>query len=74
MGPREIIEQFWQQMESNDFYAVSELLRDDFTLGWPQSGERIRGRENFAAINTAYPAEGKWHFTSITLLWKGMQW
>lgn len=62
MDPREIIEQFWQRMESNDFYAASELLHDDFVLDWPQSGERICGRENFAAINTAYPAEGKWHF------------
>lgn len=71
MDPREIIEQFWQRMESNDFYAVSELLHDDFVLDWPQSGERIRGRENFAALNTAYPAEGKWHFTINHFLVEG---
>lgn len=71
MDSREIIEQFWLRMESNDFYAASELLHDDFTLDWPQSGERIRGKENFAAINTAYPAEGKWHFTINHLLVEG---
>ena len=71
MDSREIIEQFWLRMESNDFYAASELLHDDFTLDWPQSGERIRGKENFAAINTAYPAEGKWHFTINRLLVEG---
>ena len=31
-------------------------------MEWPQSGERIRGREKFAAINTFYPAEEKWTF------------
>jgi hypothetical protein len=46
-------------METNDFYAVAELLHDDYILEWRQSGERIRGRDNFAAINTYYPAEGK---------------
>ena len=50
-------------METNDFYAAAQLLHDDYILEWPQSGERIRGRDNFAAINTYYPAEGTWRFT-----------
>lgn len=62
MNPKHLIEIFWQTMESNDFYIAAELLHDDFILEWPQSGERIRGRENFAKINTAYPAKGSWHF------------
>ena len=49
-------------MEGNDFYAVDQLMHDEFTLEWLQSGEHIRGRENFAKLNTAYPAEGKWRF------------
>ena len=62
MNPKQVIETFWQTMEGNDFYAVAQLMHDEFTLEWPQSGERIRGRENFAKLNTAYPAEGKWRF------------
>ena len=62
MNNKQILENFWATMETNDFYAASQLLHDDYTLEWPQSGERILGRENFAAINTNYPAEGKWHF------------
>ncbi|MBL8061535.1 MAG: nuclear transport factor 2 family protein [Anaerolineales bacterium] len=62
MNPKQLIEQFWKTMEGNDFYAVAQLLHDEFTLEWPQSGERVRGPENFAALNTAYPAEGKWSF------------
>lgn len=63
MSARLILEWFWQTMETNDFRAAAELLHDEFTLDWPQSGERIRGRENFVNINAAYPAQGKWHFT-----------
>lgn len=62
MNNKQILENFWATMETNDFHAASQLLHDGYTLDWPQSGERIVGRENFAAINTNYPAEGKWHF------------
>jgi ketosteroid isomerase-like protein len=50
-------------MATNDFRAVGELLHDDYILEWPQSRERIRGRENFALINERYPATGLWTFT-----------
>ncbi len=33
-----------------------ELAGDDFVQEWPQSGERIRGRDNAKAINDNYPA------------------
>ncbi len=55
---RFLVEQFWQLMASNDFYAVSAVLSEDFVLEWPQSGERIRGAENFAKMNAEYPAHG----------------
>ncbi len=32
-----------------------ELAADDFIEEWPQSGERIRGRDNAKAINDNYP-------------------
>jgi hypothetical protein len=50
-------------MNTNDWRAVSALLHDDYVLVWPQSGERIRGRENFIAVNACYPAAGVWRFT-----------
>ena len=62
MNYRQILENFWETMAANDFHAAAQLLHDDYTLEWPQSGERIRGRDNFAAINAFYPAEGKWTF------------
>lgn len=71
MKSKELIEQFWQTMESNDFYAVAQLLHDDFVVEWVQSGERIRGRENFAKLNTAYPTQGTWHFTINSIVADG---
>ncbi len=71
MDNKQLIENFWATMASNDFYAVAELLHDDFILEWPQSGERIRGRDNFAAINTFYPTEGKWTFHINHLIAEG---
>lgn len=71
MDSKELIKQFWQTMQSNNFYAVAQLLHDDFILEWVQSGERIRGRENFAKLNTAYPTQGIWHFTINSIVADG---
>jgi ketosteroid isomerase-like protein len=60
---RRVVERFWAAMNANDFEAASELLHDDYVLEWPQSGERIRGRANFVAINENYPAAGPWRVT-----------
>ena len=59
----ELIERFWQLMRSNDFRSVGAVLADEFVLDWPQSNERIRGRDNFVAMNEEYPAHGRWEFT-----------
>jgi ketosteroid isomerase-like protein len=63
MSSVEVVKKFWSLMQSNDFRSVGQVLSDDFVLEWPQSGERIRGRDNFAAMNEEYPAHGVWRFT-----------
>ncbi len=70
MNNKQIVENFWLTMATNDFHAAA-LLHDDYILEWPQSAERIRGRDNFAAINTNYPAEGKWRFTLHQIIAEG---
>lgn len=50
-------------MASNDFHSVGAVLADDYTLDWPQSNERIRGKERFATVNAEYPSSGFWTFT-----------
>jgi limonene-1,2-epoxide hydrolase len=68
---RKIIEQFWAAMQTNDFRAAAGLLHDEYVLEWPQSGERIRGRANFAAVNEHYPAAGRWNFIVHRLIAEG---
>jgi ketosteroid isomerase-like protein len=68
---KQIIESFWAAMQTNDFAAAGELLHEDYLLEWPQSGERIRGRSNFVAVNTQYPAHGRWEFTVHRILADG---
>jgi hypothetical protein len=36
----------FEAMEHRDEAALAALTTEDFTMTWPQSGERFRGREN----------------------------
>ena len=59
----EVAREFWRLMATNQFTAVAAVLSSEFVLEWPQSGERIRGAERFARMNSEYLAEGPWRFT-----------
>ena len=52
---RKIVERYVEAIAANDWDAVSKLQRQDYVEEWPQSGERIRGRENLRAIMENYP-------------------
>lgn len=60
---RQVVERYWQAMNTNDWRAASELLHDEYLLDYPQSGERFRGHDHFIALNADYPAAGPWRFT-----------
>ncbi len=71
--PKAIVQTFWDTMQTNDFEAASRLLSETYVLHWPQSGERVEGRANFAAINQAYPAHGVWRFEVHRLVAEGAE-
>ena len=62
-SPKEIVNEFWHLMSTNDFYSVAAVLSPNFVMEWPQTRERICGAENFARMNAEYPAHGQWQFT-----------
>jgi ketosteroid isomerase-like protein len=64
----DVVREFWRLMASNDFRSVAAVLAPEYVLEWPQSRERIRGAERFAAMNAEYPAHGRWLFTINRLL------
>lgn len=57
-----LVQEFFRRMNTNDFNLAGEMLGDDYVLEWPQSKERIRGRDNFVTLNKEYPAHGAWRF------------
>jgi len=52
---RTIVEQYLLAMSKNDIEAQERLLSDDFVEEYPQSGERIRGKDNRRGIIENYP-------------------
>ncbi|MCG8339556.1 MAG: nuclear transport factor 2 family protein [Proteobacteria bacterium] len=62
-NPADIVKEYWNRMQSNDFAYAAEMFSDQVVIDWPQSHERITGKANFIAINTEYPANGRWEFT-----------
>jgi ketosteroid isomerase-like protein len=52
---RQVAEAVWRALGAGAWDAASGLLHDDFVQEWPQSGERIVGRDNAIAINQNFP-------------------
>ncbi len=53
---REAIDRHWAASDANDFDAEHDIYREDAILEYPQSGERIRGRNNIQASRVAQPS------------------
>ncbi|MUL66714.1 hypothetical protein BOO86_19735 [Mycobacterium sp. CBMA 234] len=52
---RGALEAHWAASDANDFDAEHRVYRPDAVLEYPQSGERIRGRDNIQASREAQP-------------------
>ena len=52
---RRALEDHWAASDLNDFDAEHRVYRSDAILEYPQSGERIRGRDNIQASRQAQP-------------------
>jgi ketosteroid isomerase-like protein len=51
----QVAEAVWKALGAGDWEAAKGLLHDDYVQEWPQSGERIVGRDNAIAINQQFP-------------------
>ena len=52
---RDALERYFEDFERRDLDAFAELFHDDYVEEYPQSGERIRGKQNARAVNENYP-------------------
>jgi ketosteroid isomerase-like protein len=51
----QVAEAVWRALGAGDWDAASRYVHEDFVQEWPQSGERIVGRDNAIAINQNFP-------------------
>jgi ketosteroid isomerase-like protein len=51
----QVAEAVWRALQAGDWDTAAGLLHEDFVQEWPQSGERIVGRDNAIAINQNFP-------------------
>lgn len=69
---RAALQLHWDASNANDFAAEHAIYADHAVLDYPQSGERIRGRENIRASRMAQP--DRKHFTICRTLGGGDLW
>jgi hypothetical protein len=53
---RKLVERSWEKVLAGDFVGAHEWYDDAVVVEWPQSGERIRGKESLLALRKSYPA------------------
>ena len=51
----ELIEEHFEGLAAGDEAAYTELVHEDFVQEWPQTGERVRGKEACLNIARNYP-------------------
>src|SRR5690242_17564133 len=54
---RAALDLHWAASDANDFAAEHQIYHDDAILEYPQSGERIRGRDNIRQSRAAQPSQ-----------------
>jgi limonene-1,2-epoxide hydrolase len=52
---RDAVERYFQAFERQDLDAMEKLLHEDYVEEYPQSGERIRGKQNWRSVTGNYP-------------------
>jgi len=63
---RAALDRHWAASDANDFEAEHVIYREDAVLEYPQSGERIRGRQNIQSSRAAQPNRKRFTVRRIT--------
>ena len=61
----------WERMEARDWEGVAAQLHPDVVVDWPNTAERMRGRENYVAVQREYPED--WHVEVLRIVDGGDQ-
>ena len=59
-APAQVPAQLWHLFSQRQWDQVKDLLHEeDFEVYWPQTREKIVGRDNFIELNRIYPGDHK---------------
>ena len=53
---RKVVEKAVNAIQERDLDVLAEVMHSDITVSYPQSGEVIRGRDNYLAMLANYPS------------------
>jgi hypothetical protein len=56
-GLRATLDRYWEATMAHDLKKVNEFYHDDIVVEFPQSGERIRGKQNIHELRSHYPTK-----------------
>jgi ketosteroid isomerase-like protein len=71
MESKDVIVALWHRIQARDWAGVGELIAADAVIEWPDTAERIVGREAFVRVQREYP-EG-WSIAVLRLVAEGDQ-
>src|SRR2546422_5966536 len=63
---RELIERYWAAAEANDLDTMQRLRDEAFVVDFPQTGERLSGRDVVRAFEESHGAGGTFELTRLT--------
>lgn len=63
---RMALERHWASAVAGDLDTEQDVYHEDVVVDYPQSGERIRGRENLRAVRTHHPSRMEYAVHRIT--------
>jgi ketosteroid isomerase-like protein len=69
MGAQEIraaLDRHWAASDASDFETEHDIYLEDAVLEYPQSGERIRGRDNIRITRTIQPNKKRFAVRRVT--------
>ena len=69
---RAALRRHWAASDANEFEAEHRIYREDAVLEYPQSGERIRGRQHIQSSRAAQPSAKR--FTVRRIVGTGDLW
>ncbi len=69
---RAALDRHWAASDANDLETEHQIYREDAVLDYPQSGERIRGRQGIQESRAAQPAQKR--FTVRRIVGSGDLW